>query len=871
MSCWRTTRRFCSSPAERFRLSARAPGDTLFFPDKTAPAALFENASGFTSANQCSVTDGVELPLKTDGTFTELTVKKPTSLLSATFMSAKLCKRMEGLAQPVVPVPPFTYPEKFEGAEPLDPYTPLMRAYPGETVEIRTLVGAHMAPHSFNMHGVKWLFEQNSPNSGFRSTQGMGISEYYQMRFEVPTTNAGADYLYASTSDTSGLEYGQWGLLRAYGTAQPDLPPLVTLPPRTTEVCTSAAPAKSSYRVSAVAASQVLPGGKLFYNSRGLPSAEGDGKIFGNAALIYVHDEDLDLTVNPVKMKPGKRIEPLVLRAAAGDCIEVTVTNRLPPNLALPSRSGIGYFGAAAGKILTTSLQVSLHAQQVGMDILTSNGVNIGKNRVQTVTPAVPLGPGQSTTLKWYAGSIAADGTHTPVELGAIGLSPADPLMQHPFGMLGALIIEPAGATWRTDDNGRAQATVSLPSGKVFREFVLVLQDDVQALTLTQLAYQPVTFSQAAGTKPLLTTTSVALPRSYSRAVNYRTEPLPYRYGLDPAFGTSDPKLAPLGIARALSNSQVFADPQTPVLAVSKGMPTRLRLVHPGGLSEQTFTLAGHPWQEQPFRNNSREIDDNPASQWYGSRDSFGANDQFNIVLNSAGGHKQVTGDYLYRTFIGSEFENGIWGVMRVGEPGSDIVTISRASNDRRGWGYLVAGTNTVNPSTGKMANEVTITANVIAPNAKDPTPTTCTVAVHPVSGEWSTERNCPEAAQGNLVVDRTRPITVVSTERGRAAVAGYIPSELPSRPSSEQIARTVEQLGERNPAVANKELIQFRGERTPGATVPQTVVAPRRDPIISPTRPRSGPGSAQQSIDDEKELIERTPPATVPHPPDGH
>jgi cytochrome oxidase Cu insertion factor (SCO1/SenC/PrrC family) len=48
-------------------------------------------------------------------------------------------------AQPVVPLPPFSYPEKFEGADPLDPYTPLMRAYPGETVEIRTLVGAHGA------------------------------------------------------------------------------------------------------------------------------------------------------------------------------------------------------------------------------------------------------------------------------------------------------------------------------------------------------------------------------------------------------------------------------------------------------------------------------------------------------------------------------------------------------------------------------------------------------------------------------------------------------------------------------------------------------------------------------------------------------
>ena len=117
------------------------------------------------------------------------------------------------------------------------------------------------------------------------------------------------------------------------------------------------------------------------------------------------------------------------------------------------------------------------------MDILAGNGVNIGRNPTQTI------GPGKSTTLTWYAGSIGPDGTHTPVELGAVGLSPADPLMQHPFGLLGALIIEPPEATWRADDNGRSQATVSLPSGRQFREFVLVLQDDVQSLSLTGLGF----------------------------------------------------------------------------------------------------------------------------------------------------------------------------------------------------------------------------------------------------------------------------------------------------------------------------------------------------------------------------------------------
>jgi plastocyanin len=796
------------APGQKIRVSATGTGDQLFFPDKTAPAKLFGDASGFTPMTKCSV-DGAGLNLNSDGTYSELTVKDPPTLSSAAFMSAQMCQKMEGLFQPDTPVPPFVYPQAFEGAAPNDPYTPLLRAYPGETVEIRTLVGAHMAPHSFNMHGVKWLFEQSSPNSGFRSTQGMGISEYYQMRFEVPATNSGADYLYASTSDTKGLEYGQWGLLRAYNQPQPDLPALGTAPAKTANVCASDAPPKSTYRVSAVSANQVLPGGTLLYNTRGLPGSDGEGKIFGEGALIYVNDEDLEVSADGIKMKLGRRVEPLVLRAAAGDCIDVTVTNRLPSNLS-SSRPGSGYFGTLANVKLSTSLQVSLHPQQVGMDITTGNGVNIGKNPVQTV------GPAKSTRLKWYAGSVAADGTHVPVELGAIGLSPADPLMQHPFGLLGALIIEPIGAAWHTDDNSRASATVTLPSGKLFREFVLVLQDDVSNLAWL---LQP------------------NLGDNFSRAINYATEPLPYRF-TNPLWASTDPGLAPLGIARALSDSQALGDPQTPVLAVSKGTPTRLRVVHPGGLSEQAFALAGHSWQEEPFRNNSLEIGDNPASQWFGARDALGANDQFNIILNSAGGDNQVTGDYLYRTFIGTEFEFGLWGVMRVGEPGRDGVAIASVSNDLlRGSGYVVAGANTVNPDTGKMAKQVTITASVKPPDAIVPTLSTCTVPVDPVTGQWNaaamktlTEPFCPATSRGTLVVDAGHPVTVASSENGQASVTGFIPIPVVERILAEAVPRSsaeVVQTFERQMIQnkerlknQNKELDQFLGERTPRATI---------------------------------------------------
>ena len=302
------------------------------------------------------------------------------------------------------------------------------------------------------------------------------------------------------------------------------------------------------------------------------------------------------------------------------------------------------------------------------------------------------------------------------------------------------------------------------------------------------------------------------------------------------------------------------------MLAVSKGMPTRLRVVHPGGLNEQVFTLAGHPWQEEPFRNNSRDIGDNPASQAFGARDSLGANDQFNIVLNSAGGRKEVTGDYLYRSFIGTEFENGIWGVMRVGEPGSDIVAIARASNDKRGWGYSISGTTTVNPNNGKMAAEVTITAHVIAPNTKDPKPVSCVVPVHRVSGQWNTD-TCAPAQQGVLVAGAGRPITVVSTERGRASINGFVPSVPPTPPSLEDIAAMVQQAKQKDLAPENKkELDQFRGEQTPQARVVAPPERPARiDPIVPTGRDKAPAGAG---ANDQGLVQPLTPPATV-HPPD--
>ncbi len=99
--------------------------------------------------------------------------------------------------------------------QPGDPFTPLLRAYANDKIQVRTLVGAHLNPHFFNIHGVKWLFEPSAPNSGWRSTQAMSLSEHFEMNFTLPNAkgnklgdNTASDYLYVTSADLLGFQHG---------------------------------------------------------------------------------------------------------------------------------------------------------------------------------------------------------------------------------------------------------------------------------------------------------------------------------------------------------------------------------------------------------------------------------------------------------------------------------------------------------------------------------------------------------------------------------------------------------------------------------------------------------------------------------------
>ena len=261
--------------------------------------------------------------------------------------------------------------------------------------------------------------------------------------------------------------------------------------------------------------------------------------------------------------------------------------------------------------------------------------------------------------------------------------------------------------------------------------------------------------------KPGVKAGTKALQGVFSRAINYGTEPIQYRFLQlpdKPGWQDNAPALAPRGQMRSVSNTLVLGDPETPVFTSSKGMPVRIRMVHPSGLAEQTWTLHGHVWQEEPYVDGSTKIGTNPASQWFGARDAFGPNNQFDIVIAKAGGEAEVTGDYLYRSFITTDFFAGLWGIFRVGEKGVDVVTITGLELAYSGSGYSITGVNSVNPSTQKMAGAVSIT---------DSSGGTIKLEVNETTGAWGAE-NIPWT-------EKDFPLKVASTEGGVADAPGVI------------------------------------------------------------------------------------------------
>ncbi len=643
----------------------------------------------------------------------------------------------------------FPYPALTADVAAGDPFTPLLRAYAGDDLQIRTLTGAHLNPHNFTIQGMNWLMQPSFVDSGWRNSQVMGISEHFDLMTRVPPaySRGTTDFLYQPGAAALEQAGGNWGLLRAYDGKRADLHPLpqnAAPAPAGYPVCPQGAPQRS-YSVVALTAQQALGAGGLTYNdgsnNSGIGLNDPAALLFFNAAGPVLRCSNpanpascgqLPITCNggtSTKLgtcsNNGARscnyatqcIEPMVLRAGAGDCIQVTLYNDISPsaltagnsafqltlpfgcavsnkNSSLPNCGGAGQPTCCSAAKSTTSYQVGFRPQLVAFDARNSGGFNVGQNPISSGSTVVQTAaPGQKVSYTWYAGNVDAKAKtaaerYIPVEFGASNLLAPDVMNHYFHALMAGLVIEPQGSTgW---EQGGVEAFVKERDGSGFREFTVFTLDNF-----------------------------VGNPTGPFGAVNFGAEllangnPTPARNcancpGTD--FSCSFTANTFLSPAAGSCNPYSFT-PQTPVFTACAGESVRFRLLHPGGTNtNQVFEIYGHNWSESPYET-AYDHCEAPTTQtnlfasqqqgttnlcanqpfslaklaavqrvqgdweaslnaWFGARMGHGPTSHLDILLAQAGGPFRKAGTYLYRSFPAMHFANGIWGWFNVVEPG---------------------------------------------------------------------------------------------------------------------------------------------------------------------------------------------------------
>lgn len=593
--------------------------------------------------------------------------------------------------------------------KPGDPATPLLLAYAGDRVQIRLIQGAQEENHTFNMHGVKWLSQPNSPNSGYLNGQPIGISEHFEFNMNLDTDDPkrNNDYLYSSWA-VDNLWDGQWGILRSYGwsSEKKNLKRLLSNPLRThaTASAPSVCPAGSPLRkIDVVARAE-----SIVYHRAGRGETSAD--IRDEFAIVFnrikeIYDGTNDPSNNAIVCAEGDPVkqcytqgnpEPLILRAKANDCIYVTLTNELPDQMPdkpksckdpkgctdpdnsqhkayidysrtwsystlPPITSGFNFNQTAS------SNRVSLHPQLLSVNVATEDGSHVGFNNDSTV------GPGDTKSYVWYAGNLKWNEKpsgfviqEAPVEFGIVGLRDMGDVIKHSsHGAIGALVVEPQCSSWIEDADTQASATVEhwdpIRDGErficgprpdkpqQFREFVLLYQDD---LSLQRNGLPIPNLRNADDSED-----------TGQKAFNYRTEPIWSRLGADPAVEPD--QMLELDWSNAFSSyasnfrckadpaNGKYCDPQTPIFRAKAGEKVRFRVAHVQGKPRNHgFTLFGHDWQTNPWECSQQD--------WESGRRCNSSEQGFNVLNSNYVGSTSGIGPsrhFNILTVAGGEFK----------------------------------------------------------------------------------------------------------------------------------------------------------------------------------------------------------------------
>jgi hypothetical protein len=321
-------------------------------------------------------------------------------------------------------------------------------------------------------------------------------------------------------------------------------------------------------------------------------------------------------------------IQPLVLRANQGDCIEIKFTN---------NATG-GPFG--------------IHIDGVSFTTA-SSGDAIGRNARSDV------GLGASRTYRYF---VPNDDTLE----GAHYMRPGPGNRQAvAHGLFGVLAVEPPGSSYLNMTTGAPlesgwEASIVPSGGKAsFREFVQVYHEvgDEDFLISTKNS----------GKVPLVDPFTTSY-RPDARAMNYRSEAFMNRLAKAP-----DQESQGYG-------SYAFGDPATPMMRGYLHDPTKVRLVHGGGEMFHVFHLhgGGDRWRFNPLADpdqkyaatRTREKETISVESSQSTRldsQAFGPGESYNLEIEGgAGGVQHAAGDFLYHCHIAEHYISGMWSFWRV-------------------------------------------------------------------------------------------------------------------------------------------------------------------------------------------------------------
>ena len=502
-----------------------------------------------------------------------------------------------------------------------DPATPILETYPGEPVRIRLLDGAHEEQHAWNLTGLPWRREITDPVSPLVQAQTLGISESFSLHIDEPY-QAG-DYLYYF-GGIDDVWLGLWGILRAYAQPQRNLPPLCGQKPR---VPCLAPPPGAVIRKFEIAAIQK----DLVYNRFGDHDPEG---------LLFVplnQAEDV--------RRGCRQPVPLILRANAGDWIQVTLHNLFDPKVPIRQNE---YPSVPVERKHTPSNRVSLNPQFLKYDPIASSGVNVGYNPTEQT-----VGPGEKIQYLWHADR----------EYGAALLTSFGDLRNHRHhGLFGAILIEPPKAKYyrgiRPDGNHHGeQAVITAPGVEPYREFVLFAHNGIRLLDRDGA---------------LIKTTEQGGEHGGHGAPDHEdTGEKGYNYRSERFFNRLRRNPLPFQVF----DSKVHGDPATPLLRSYARERIIIRLLMPGDKPRNiSFTLHGHRWRTQP---------DDPFSRIVPIQGAMSVGNVFNIEPAPV----SCPGDYLYRSgSLRWDVESGMWGIFRIVSRNVRYYCETACRNFRQWW-----------------------------------------------------------------------------------------------------------------------------------------------------------------------------------------